>query len=286
MSELNAEETDKHKMELIIVPISEIHADDEFNCREKIIPMDVIELAKDIKQNGLHQPIAVALYDDVKQTETRYSYRLLAGFRRFAAFKVNGEIEIPCILKKIKSEVDALAINLSENLQREDLNILQEAKAIKRMRDLGLTEIEAGDRIGKSRGWVQVRFMLLGLPNLIDDEAAIGAISLTQIRELYTIFRRSGDVKIVLEAAREMKEAKARGKSFKSKQDKHKTRNQKRHRNRTEIFNMLEEVLDAVGSGLHTRTLAWAAGQISNHDLYMDIKEFAKEKEIIWNIPE
>jgi len=279
-------ENNKHEMDLKVIQISKIHADEEFNCRGKIVPIDVIDLAKDIAQNGLMQPVSVIAYDEAMQTKTGFTHKLIAGFRRRVAFIVNGEDEIPCVIKQITNELDALAYNLSENLQRKDLNILQEAKAIKRMRDLGITEQDAGTKIGMSRGWIQVRFMLLGLPIEVQEEAAIGSIKTEGIRELYTVMNQTGDVKLVLETAREMKEARAKGRSYKVKESKVKARGQKRHRTRGEIFSLLEETIDAVGTGLHTRALAWAAGQISLQDYYMSMKDHADENEIPWSIPQ
>ena len=147
------------KLEVTYIPLEEIDDSPEFNCRGKIAPIDVLELAKDITARGLIQPVGVMELDNAQRASSGKSYRLLAGFRRFMAHKVNEAKEIACIISDIDNEIDALTYNLAENIQRKDLDILQEAMAIKRLRDLGVPETDAGIKTGMSRGWIQVRFM-------------------------------------------------------------------------------------------------------------------------------
>lgn len=257
----------------------------EMNCRGKITPIDVVDLAKDIKLRGLIQPIAVAPYDEAKRLETGKDWRLLAGFRRFMAHRVNEEKEIACVIRQITNELDALTFNLAENIKRKDLNILQEAKAIKRLRDLGVPETEAATRLDASRGWVQVRFMLLGLPEEVQKEAEAGIVTQENIRQLYTIYHKTGDKEQIFEAVRQIKGAKIRGRTIKIVANKEAAKRQKKHRSRPEIFELMEHLQETVGNGFHTRALAWAAGEISNEDLYYSIKVFAEKQGIDYNIP-
>jgi ParB/RepB/Spo0J family partition protein len=261
--------------------ISEIHDDENFNCRGKITPIDVIDLANDIKVNGLHQPVVVALYDDAKQMETGKKYRLAAGFRRLMAHRVNEEKYIFAVIKPILSEVDALKINLAENIQRQNLNIYQEALAIKRMKDLGLNEMDTASVLGMSRGWVQVRFMLLSLPKEVHLEAAAGFFTQQNIRDLYTIYNRTGDVTQIFSAIKELKEGKARTGDIKINRTKQEVMREKRQRKRSEIFNMMAHIQDSgIGNGLHTRTMSWCAGEISTGDLVLSLEAFAKENNL------
>jgi len=64
------------------MPMSDIYVDEDFNCRKRITPIDVVDLAKDIKKNGLLQPVIVSIQSDEQQAENGKSYRLIAGFRR------------------------------------------------------------------------------------------------------------------------------------------------------------------------------------------------------------
>ena len=270
---------------LIKIPLKEIDDNHELNCRGRITPIDVVDLAKDIKLRGLIQPVAVSEYDEAKKLETGKKWRLLAGFRRFMAHRVNEETEIECVIRQIDNELDALTFNLAENIKRKDLNILQEALAIKRLRDLGVPESEAADRLDASRGWVQVRFMLLGLPEEIQQEAAAKVITQENIRRLYTIYRRTGDKNQIFEAVKQLKDAKIRGLSIKIKANKEQARRQKKHRKRPEIFELMSHMQDTIGNGLHTRVLAWAAGEITDEDVFYSIKIFADERDIPYSIP-
>ena len=161
------------------IPLDDIHADAEFNCRGDILPIDVHDLALDIKERGLLQPVIVSPYTEEQEAETGYKYRLIAGFRRFTAHRVIQEKRILCIIRPdMVDEAEARLLNLTENTQRKDLNILQEARALTGLRALGVGEFDIAKRLGKSRGWVQVRCILLKLPEELHQEAAAGLIKL------------------------------------------------------------------------------------------------------------
>jgi ParB/RepB/Spo0J family partition protein len=267
------------------IALTDIHADDEFNCRGKIAPIDVVDLAKDIQTRGLIQPVIVAPYSEEDQQEKGFKYRLIAGFRRYTAHRVNSADVIDAIIRTdIANEAEARFFNLAENIQRKDLSILQEARALIRLRDLGISETMAGEKLGMSRGWIQVRYMLLSLPEEVQEEVAAGYITQTQIRELYAIQKSEGR-DAVFEAARVLKEAKIKGRKGKSVSPSKKKLSSKTHRSRIEIFEMQEHVQETLGNNLGTRCLAWAAGEISNLDLYMTIKEKADKAEIPYAIP-
>jgi ParB family chromosome partitioning protein len=141
------------------------------------------------------------------------------------------------VVREKMSDADAIVINLNENLQRENLDIVQEAMAISRLRDLGLSEEMAAQELSKSRGWVQIRFMLLGLPSEIYPEVKAGFINQTNIRELFSIHRKEGK-EATLQAAHGVKDKKQRGvKSSIAKSEGEEMRS-KRHRKRPEIFQM------------------------------------------------
>ena len=136
------------------------------------------------------------------------------------------------------SEVDARFMNLSENTQRTDLNILQEARALQRLYELGVPEPDVAERLGKSRGWVQIRFILLKLPEEIQEECAAGILTHKQIRDVYTHYRADGK-DAAFEIVKKLKDAKLRGGKTIRAQKKPKP-NARRHRKRPEIFEMME----------------------------------------------
>jgi ParB family chromosome partitioning protein len=105
------------------------------------------ELANSIRVQGIIQPLIVR--------EINYqNYEIVAGERRWRAAKMVGLDKIPCIVKKIEDE-DAISIALIENIQRENLNAMEEAIALKRLlEEFKLTHIEVAKAIGKSRASV------------------------------------------------------------------------------------------------------------------------------------
>ena len=194
------------------VKMVEILMDEDFNCRGAIAPIDVVDLAKDIERQGLIQPITVA---PLTEPVNGKLFKLLAGHRRFKAHIVlKKETILATVRDEPMSEIDARAINLAENLMRKDLNVLQEARAIRHFFILGLTETEVAQKLGQSRGWVQIRAMLLKLPNEVQKEVESGMISHTNVRELYAI-HKSGNMDTLYRAVRDIKDQKLRGKKSK-----------------------------------------------------------------------
>lgn len=128
------------------------------------------ELAASIEENGLLQPIIVREYLGGR-------YQIIAGERRFRASKLAGLSEIPVIIMD-KDDRKAAEIALIENIQREDLNPVEEAMAFKSlMEEYGLTQEEMSAKIGKSRSAIANTVRLLDLPEEILEMVARGEIS-------------------------------------------------------------------------------------------------------------
>ena len=267
------------------VSMLKIHADESFNCRGKILPVDVHELATDIKERGLLQPVIVAPLPPEQVIATGCQYRLIAGFRRHTAHRVIQAKKILCMIRPdMTDEREARMLNLTENTQREDLNVLQEARALIALKSLGMNEFEIGSRLGKSRGWVQVRLILLKLPFEVQQEAAAGLINQTQIRELYTIFTRQG-IDAVFSAIKRVKHNKERGRKSVTLNPNKTSIYVKKPRERQEIFQMIDRMLDAQMTGLPTRALAWASGEITTSELFDDMVKHAEEHDIFFCKP-
>lgn len=111
----------------------------------KVFDEDALaELADSIAKHGVIQPLLVRPMPDG-------SYQLVAGERRWRASRMAGLTEVPVVIKEL-SDDEAMALALIENLQREDLNAIEEAQGIKALMDtLSLTQDEAAERVGKSR---------------------------------------------------------------------------------------------------------------------------------------
>jgi len=114
------------------------------------------DLANSIKQQGVMQPIVIRPIDDDR-------YEIIAGERRWRASQLAGLDSIPAIIKPVSDE-SAIAMALIENIQRENLNPIEEATALKRLQDeFELTQQEVADAVGKSRASVTNLIRLIGL---------------------------------------------------------------------------------------------------------------------------
>lgn len=260
---------------VVEIKLSDILFDDDLNeGRGKILPIDVAQLMNSIQENGLLQPVVLAVLEDEEAEKFNKKYRLVAGYRRGYSFIYLQKETIPALVRNPMSETEARLLNLSENLQRKDLNILQEARAVKRLLDLGLNRDEIAKKVNTSSGWVQIRTMLLTLQPDVQKEAATGILTQTHIRELYTINKTRG-AEGVYEAVRKIKDHKAKGAKTISVNPRKDNPNIKMIRGKGEVFKMMDHLSKTVGVGLYTRTMAWAIGEISTNDLYDSVEEYA-----------
>ncbi len=144
----------------------------------KIFDEDALaELADSIAKHGVIQPLLVRPMPDS-------SYQLVAGERRWRASRMAGLTEVPVVIKEL-SDDEAMALALIENLQREDLNAIEEAQGIKALMDtLSLTQDEAAERVGKSRPAVANALRLLKLPDSVIALVSDGKLSPGHARAL------------------------------------------------------------------------------------------------------
>ncbi|MGI6213252.1 MAG: ParB/RepB/Spo0J family partition protein [Christensenellales bacterium] len=137
------------------------------------------ELAQSIREYGLLQPIIVQKRGD--------SYIVVAGERRVRAAKLAGLDKIPVIVKAL-DERQAKEVSLIENLQREDLNAIEEAEALKELIDLyGLTQAELADKVGKARPSVTNSLRLLSLCEEVKELVRKGSLSAGHARCLISV---------------------------------------------------------------------------------------------------
>ncbi len=138
------------------------------------------ELASSIKEYGMIQPVVV-------RSMGEGDYELIAGERRWRACKTLGYKMIPAVIKECQ-DLEATASSLIENIQREDLNPLEEALAYKQlMEEFDLTQEDVSGRVGKSRPFVANMVRLLELPAEIQVMLASGKISAGHARPLLAI---------------------------------------------------------------------------------------------------
>lgn len=153
------------------------------------------DLATSIQTHGVLQPIVLR--------QTVQGYYIVVGERRFRASQLAGLAEIPAIIKEL-SDSDMMELAIIENLQREDLNAIEEAESYQRlMNDLGLTQQKVAERLGKSRPYIANMLRLLNLPKDISNQVKEGALSSAHGRTLLGIKDVTMMKKISQQAIRE-----------------------------------------------------------------------------------
>lgn len=143
-----------------MIPLNLIRSNDN-QPRKKFNEEKIVELADSIKEHGVIQPIVLKKVDEF--------YTIVAGERRWRASKFAGLMEIPAVVIDV-TEKQILEISLIENIQREDLNPIEEALAFKRLiEDFSLTQEELASRIGKSRTAISNCMRLLQLDERVQE---------------------------------------------------------------------------------------------------------------------
>lgn len=203
-------ESRERKSGLMMVPISSIVAN-PYQPRKHIDPDVLAELAQSIRENGLIQPPVVSLnpdYDpDYKgspedddgplQKERKARYLLIAGERRWQASKLAGVTEIPVVIKEA-TPIQMLELALVENIQRADLNPLEEALAYRQlMQEFKLTQEAVAQKVGKSRAAVANSLRLFDLPQQILDAVYTNQISEGHARALLMVHRTEDQYRLL-----------------------------------------------------------------------------------------
>ncbi len=149
----------------------------KYQPRTRMDPGSLEELAASIKAQGIMQPIMVRPVD-------ADTYEIIAGERRWRASQIAGLAEVPCLVREIPDEA-ALAMSLIENIQREDLNPLEEAGGIQRLIDeFAMTHQQAADAVGRSRPAASNLLRLLNLARPVQELLMAGDIDMGHARAL------------------------------------------------------------------------------------------------------
>ena len=143
------------------------------------------ELAQSIKENGVIQPIIV------RQSPV-IGYEILAGERRYRASLLAGLTSIPAVVKQL-SDQEMMVQSIIENLQRENLNPIEEARAYESLVEKGFTHAEIADKMGKSRPYISNSIRLLSLPDAILSEVENGKLSQAHARSLVGLNKEQQD---------------------------------------------------------------------------------------------
>ncbi len=151
-----------------------------FQPRTRMDPQSIAELADSIKAQGLIQPILVRPVENGK-------YEIIAGERRWRASQLAGLTQVPVVIRAVADKA-ALAMALIENIQREDLNPLEEATGIQRLVDeFEMTHEVAAQAVGRSRSAVTNLLRLLNLSKAVQDLLMQGKIEMGHARALLAV---------------------------------------------------------------------------------------------------
>lgn len=291
-----------------------IYLDHDFNCRDRFVATDCVELAKDIGTRGLLQPITIrplrpeakeGVNDEMDLLSQGYLYRVIAGHRRLTSYRILEAEGIPAYVKPAyMSDFDAKDLNAVENLQRKELNFGEEAEAIRHYWIAAWARHDIAKRINKSPGWVQVRMMLLEMPKEIQEIARQGYILPS---DMHNLNKYRHNVKQLLENAAILRDARKKGQTQgisrlikKKKQD----FNSKKIRPKEEILELQEVIRKTMeripentpvtvrhfvseqGQSLATKVAAWATGNCSHGEMHRAIRVFMLSLGLEYEMPE
>jgi ParB family chromosome partitioning protein len=165
---------------LAMVPIEQI-SPNPLQPRKTFNDASIEELARSVREHGIIQPLVVTKIGDNK-------YRLIAGERRFRAAQKAELKSVPVVIKETMADGDVLQVALIENIQREDLNPIEEAYAYHQLHEeFQLTQEEISKRVGKERSTVANFLRLMKLPDSVKKLLASGQLSMGHARAILAV---------------------------------------------------------------------------------------------------
>lgn len=163
-------DTPRARSGLVEIPVERVEANPN-QPRQRFESADLEELAASIRQHGMLQPLLVSEREPGR-------YVLIVGERRWRAAKLAGQTTVPAVIRERLDEDHLLELALVENLQRQDLTPLEEARAYEKLRSaLGLSQTEIASRVGINRSTVANALRLLKLPEEIQELVQEGALT-------------------------------------------------------------------------------------------------------------
>jgi len=168
--------------------------------RQSISEIELKELSDSIKAHGVLQPVLVR---PAREPVESGVYEIVAGERRWRAAKLVGLHQLPVIIHKI-SDREAVEIALIENVQREDLNPLEQARAYQRLsEEFSLSQEEIAEKVGKDRASIANFLRLLKLPHEVQSLLESGALSTGHAKAILTIKEPSAQISLAKKTVRE-----------------------------------------------------------------------------------
>lgn len=186
--QMSADEDQTRLDTLSEIEISKIHANPN-QPRTEFDRQALDDLKQSIAENGVIQPITVRVVDD--------GFELIAGERRLRATTELGFRKIPAFVMEITSEDQMLELALIENIQREDLNPIEQAKAFQQLlKEYGLTQEQVSKKIGKDRATIANFVRLLKLPDIIQQSLRKNEISMGHARAIMGLSSRGDQMQV------------------------------------------------------------------------------------------
>lgn len=188
LSALIPERTKTHE-KIVSLKISEV-APSKFQPREDFNPQRLNELVSSIKEKGVIQPILV------RPGKEKGGYEIIAGERRLRAARALGLEEIPAIIKTV-DDTELLEISLIENIQRENLNPIEQAHAYEKlMKEFNLSQEEIARAVGKDRTTIANTLRLLNLPEFIQKCICEGKINFGHAKALLSLSNAARQIEL------------------------------------------------------------------------------------------
>lgn len=238
-------EEEKNEEGLIVDIDINLIKPNKYQPRTEFDKEGLMELANSIKAHGIIQPIIVRKVDD--------NYEIIAGERRWRASKIAGLNEIPCVLKSVDNELSA-KYALIENIQREDLNPVEEGQAYKKLiEEYGLTQEELAKEVGKSRPYISNSIRLLNLNKKVLEYIYNGKLTLGHGKVLLGIKDKKEQLLIADKVIEENLNVRQTEEIIKNK-PKTKAKNNKKSNRDPHIIDLEENLMSILGTKVNLTT--------------------------------
>ena len=254
----------------------ELYIDWSANCRGEYDDEALADLARSIRNEGLHQAPLARYVEPGEPVFGKHKYELVAGYTRVKALRdLLKTPTVPLTVRRM-TRLQAVVANFEENEQRTDLTLLQEARPIAALMRMGRTVDQICAQLNRTNGWVQPRMQLLRMDHEIQNAKWLGVshvrslAAIKDVKERYAVFKQMEQQQERMTAA----EMKLRIPTTRA------TRKRKalkpRVRSVEEIRNLAAHLeAEHLDIGLHERVLSWILGEISDIALMASLQDFA-----------
>lgn len=265
-----------------LVKMSDVYLNHDFNCRETFCPQDVATLSESIRDIGLLQPIIV---QPIKRDGKKW--QIITGHRRFMACEMLGWTEIPAKISEPLSHEEAAIQNLSENIERRDLTILEEARRIEALFK-GQAIRSIARKLGRETKWVSRRTKLIKAPIEVQKAADAGRIAEHRLDKVLSFDDPKDQVR-VLNTFLKQTETLGNTGGIKSRFESNRARRINKDKyappKKKDFIEIVTLMLDATIIGIGPRAIAYAAGWISKEDILEDIMKLREQNNPTLVIP-